>query len=579
MGALGMNTTQIFGRGRVVAYFSMEIALEPDMPTYSGGLGVLAGDFLRSAADLGIPIIGVTLVHRQGYLRQVLDGAGNQTSEPNPWNPEARLQRLEPTVQVLIEGRPVRVRAWAYTITGELGSTVPVILLDTQAPENTAADQTLTDRLYGGDHRYRLCQEAVLGIGGVQMLSALGYTDVQAYHMNEGHSALLTVPLVERIAQRAGRADSTAEDADALRSACIVTTQTPVPAGIDKFPIDLAEHVLGPGVVATLRRHHALLDGTLNLTHLGLFFSRYINGVAMRHEEISRGMFPGYPISSLSNGVHAGTWTAAPMAALYDRYIPEWRRDNLNLRYAWNVPLPQIMAAHAASKRRLIAEVSQRTGVHLSESVLTVGFARRATTYTRADLLFANLQRLADIVERVGPMQAVFAGSAHPADAGGADVIRNVFRAARHLRDKLTVVYVPNYDMALAQVLVAGCDVWLNTPQKPYEASGTSGMKAALNGVPSLSVLDGWWLEGCVDGVTGWSIGGSEPVSDPAAEADALYDRLEWSVIPRYYRDARGFAQVRRAAIALNGSFFNGHRMVMQYVSSAYRHAVGAPAC
>ncbi len=571
-----MTTIDIFGPKRVVAYFSMEIAIEPDVPTYSGGLGVLAGDLLRAGADLGIPMVGVTLLHRQGYLHQRLDAQGNQTAEPNPWNPEALCSREPVRVSITLEGREVAVTAWRYLVQGESGFQAPVLLLDTYLMENSEFDRTLTDHLYGGDSYYRLCQEAVLGMAGVKMLHALGYTDVQAYHMNEGHSALLALQLLAQRAGPGGLSAATAEDADAVRQACVFTTHTPVAAGIDQFPLGLVERVIGHEAVATLRAHQCCLDDTLNMTHLALVFSRYINGVSMRHEEISRDMFPGYPINSVSNGVHCPTWTSQPFARLYDRYLPSWRSDSFNLRYAWKIPLQEVLAAHAEVKAQLVEEVARRTGVRLNPSTFTIGFARRAALYKRADLLFSSPDRLTEIVERVGPIQVVFAGNAHPADTEGAGVIRRVFQAAEQLKGRITVVWVPNYDVTVAKLMVAGSDVWLNTPHKPYEASGTSGMKAAMNGVPSLSVLDGWWIEGCVDGVTGWSIGGLDAVSDTEREAAALYDRLEWNVVPLYYRDPRGFAEIMRAAISLNGSFFNAHRMLVQYVTNAYRQA-GAP--
>ena len=568
-----MNITSLFRKDRVVAYFSMEIAVQPDIPTYSGGLGVLAGDLLRAAADLNVPLVGVTLVYRQGYMLQHLDTQGNQTAESNPWHLEARLQRLPVRVSITLEGRPIVIAAWQYTMQGAQGYPVQVYFLDTQLPENSPWDQTLTDRLYGGDQRYRLCQEAVLGMGGVKLLDALGIPEVQAYHMNEGHSALLALALLEKRGSSGPGHRPTDEDVDAVRGACIFTTHTPVPGAMDQFPISLANQVLGHEAVTVLQAHGACLDDTLNMAHLALVFSRYINGVSMRHEEISRSMFPGYPINSLSNGVHPSTWTSEPVARLFDRYIPDWRSDGLNLRYAWKIPLQEVLAAHTETKRQMIGEVQRRTGVLLDEAALTVGFGRRAAQYKRADLLFTKPEQLIDIVERVGPIQAVFSGNAHPSDTAGADVIRRVFQAAKRLEGRLRVVYVPNYDMSVAKLMCAGSDVWLNTPHKPYEASGTSGMKAALNGVPSLSILDGWWIEGCVDGVTGWSIGGLDTVSDPEREAASLYDRLEWTVVPLYYRDQRGFAEIMRGAISLNGSFFNSHRMLLQYVSTAYRSA------
>jgi starch phosphorylase len=553
-----------------VAYFSMEVGLEPAMPTYSGGLGVLAGDTLRAAADLGVPLVGVTLANRRGYVRQKLDASGNQTELPISWSPAERLQPLAARARVQIEGRPVQVAAWQYLIHGVSGQAVPVYFLDTDLPENSPGDRALTDQLYGGDRRYRLCQEVVLGMGGLAMLRALGHRDLQTFHMNEGHSALLALGLLLEQAQGRPLTRLSGADREAVRRQCVFTTHTPLPAGQDQFSPDLVRHVLGDDLTAGLH-DECCLDGTLNMTFLALYFARYVNGVAMHHSEISRGMFPGYPINSITNGVHAGTWTAEPWQRLFDRHFPEWRRDNLYLRYAVSIPLGEIQQAHAEAKRALLAEVERRSGTKLNPAALTLCFARRATAYKRADLLFVDVDRLRRIAAQAGPLQVVFAGKAHPLDEGGKAVIRRVFAAATALKEAVKIVYLEDYDMALARWLCSGADVWLNTPQKPQEASGTSGMKAALNGVPSLSILDGWWLEGHLEGVTGWAIGEDEGTpSDPVREALSLYDKLEYVVLPLFYHRPIAFAEMMRSVIALNGSFFNAQRMVSQYVQNAY---------
>jgi starch phosphorylase len=557
-----------------VAYFSMEICLEQAIPTYSGGLGVLAGDTIRAAADLGVPMAAVTLIHRKGYFHQHLDQRGNQSETPAPWRPEDFLELVPERVIVTVEGREVVVRAWRYPVVGVEGHVVPVYLLDTDLPENSDWDRTLTDFLYGGDSRYRLCQEVVLGMGGAELILALDGDARTQFHINEGHASLLTLSLLERQLAASGHVAPSELDVAAVRARCIFTTHTPVPAGHDRFPESLVRGVLGDARTVLLSAS-GCCDGAgdtwLNMTRLALRFSHYANGVAMRHGEVSREMFPDYDIHAITNGVHALTWTSPPFRQLFDRYAPDWRKDNLYLRYAVGIPLEEIRAAHARAKQVLLGEVVRRTGTELDPGVLTIGFARRATPYKRADLVFTDVERLRAISKRVGALQIVYAGKAHPRDEGGKELIRNIFQAARELDGALRVVYLENYEMDLGALLTSGVDLWLNNPMKPLEASGTSGMKAAINGVPSLSVLDGWWVEGHVEGVTGWSIGtadASQP--DSAAEAADLYSKLERTIVPLFYNSPLAWAEVMRHCIALNGSYFNTQRMVTQYVRDAY---------
>jgi starch phosphorylase len=541
----------------------MEIAIDETMPTFSGGLGILAGDTLRAFADAALPVAAVTLVYHHGYYRQTLDEHGVQTEASDPWTPADRLELADVSAEITIEGRRVLVRAWRWNVEGHGGAVVPVYLLDTDWPANDPWDRTLTDSLYAGDRRYRLAQEAVLGLAGKAIVDAATGGNILRYHMNEGHSALVVPALLQAFHG----------DLDAVRAACVFTTHTPVPAGHDRFDRPAMNDVLGEARIALLDSVGGLDNGELDMTHLALQCTRYVNGVAMRHGEVSRAMFPGRDVRAITNGVHAGTWVSPAFAALYDATIPEWRGDNAYLRYAVALSAEQLRAAHAATKADLLALVAQRTGTVLDPSVLTFGFARRATAYKRHDLIFRDLDRLRRIVKRVGPLQIVYGGKAHPQDLGGKGMIEAVYAAARELGDSLRVVYLENYEMGVAKQLCTGVDVWLNTPQAPLEASGTSGMKAALNGVPMLSTRDGWWLEGHIEGVTGWGIGSDEvPLGADTSEADGrhLLDLLKHAIMPMFYDRPNDFAAVRRGAIAFNGSFFTTERMVAQYVRHAY---------
>jgi starch phosphorylase len=554
-----------------IAYFSMEIGLQSAVPTYSGGLGILAGDTLRAAADLEVPIVAVTLVHRKGYFYQRLDEHGQQHEEPVEWSQDDFLEEMSPRVSVNMAGRTVHIRAWRYAVQGINGYPVPVYLLDTNLPENDPADQILTDQLYGGDLRHRLKQEVILGVGGVRMLRALGYNNISRFHMNEGHASFLTIELLLEEMGKQDLAEPNEQTRAAVREQCVFTTHTPVPAGHDQFPAEMVEEELGPPHVDNCRQF--IQDGKLNMTYLALNHSRYVNGVAKKHGEVSRHMFAEYAIDSITNGVHAATFACPAMQEVFDNHIPGWREDNFALRYAINLPRDEVMNAHMTAKRVLIDAINRQTNAGFDVDALTLGFARRAATYKRADLLVSDVDLLKSIASRHGALQIVYAGKAHPHDGGGKEIIKRIHETIERLAPEVKVVYLKNYGFSLGQILTAGVDVWVNTPKRPMEASGTSGMKAALNGVPSLSVLDGWWLEGCIEGVTGWSIGEEEPPKhgdEDVSDAQSMYEKLDHVIFPIFLRDKRQWVNIMRSSIALNGSFFNTHRMMQQYVLNAY---------
>jgi starch phosphorylase len=550
-----------------IAYFSMEIGLRSDIPTYSGGLGVLAGDTVRTAADLELPLVTVSLVNRSGYFRQHIDEAGRQREEPDPWDPSAHARPLQARVMVPVENRDVWVGGWLYILEGRMGGRQPVILLDTDLAENSSEDRELTHFLYGGDAAYRLKQEIVLGIGGVRMLHALGFR-VRQYHMNEGHAALLSLELMNRYAYPPNdvQPGESPYDIPQVRELCDFTTHTPVEAGQDKFPYALVERVLPDFVdLPTLKRLAG--QDQLNMTRLALNVSEYVNGVAKRHAETSRHLFPGYRVRAVTNGVHPYTWTFPAFARLYDEHLSGWCHEpELLVRADCCLGDEAIWQAHGQARQALLDKVHALTGVSLDPDHCTLGFARRMTAYKRPELLFSDIDRLRAVC-RQHPVQIVLAGKAHPRDEDGKRAIEAIHAHIRELAGDITVVFLPDYDMALAASLVSGVDVWLNTPLPPLEASGTSGMKAAFNGVPSLSVLDGWWSEGWIEGITGWAVGDGGPGERDAA---SLYDKLEHVVLPLYYEDRAAWIAVMKGAIAKNASFFNSHRMMRRYASDAY---------
>ncbi len=552
-----------------IAYFSMEIGVRSDMPTYSGGLGVLAGDTIKSAADLNLPMVAVTLLTKKGYFRQELDIYGRQTETPDEFDPQEFMLPLEERVRVYIEGREVVIGAWTYIIESATGGKVPIIFLDADFSENAPQDRGIAHYLYGGDNDYRLKQEIVLGVGGTRMLEELGFL-IKKYHMNEGHSSLLILELLKRYKKDIEEVwdENLVWDVEKVRSLCVFTTHTPVAAGHDKFTYDTVQRIMEDIIPLSAVKLFAGQEG-LNLTMLALNLSNYINGVAKKHGEVSQGMFPGYAIHAITNGVHSFTWTCDSFQRLYDKYLPGWANEPEIFVRVGRIPDNELWEAHMEAKKHLIDYVNRETQAGMNYDTFTIGFARRATAYKRADLLFTDMDRLARMAE--GRLQIVYAGKAHPHDESGKKLIQHIFEIKERLKDKIRIVFLKNYSMDIALKLTSGVDVWLNTPLRPLEASGTSGMKATHNGVPNFSVLDGWWIEGHIEGYTGWAIGPSPNVpADPARDADDLYHKLENVILPTFYNEKPVWIRVMQNAIGKNAYYFNSHRMMRRYVTEAY---------
>lgn len=551
-----------FLEGEKIAYFSMEIGLNNNIPTYSGGLGVLAGDTIRSSADLKVPLVAVSLISRKGYLKQKITNLGQQNEYPDKWNPSDFMTELSTQVNVKISDKNVGIKAWLYDYVSLTGGLVSILFLDTDVEENSREDKEITYYLYGGDVRYRLKQEIVLGIGGVRMLEKLGF-NISKYHMNEGHSSLLTLELLRK----------NGLNQEKVKDLCIFTTHTPVEAGHDKFSYYLFKEIAGE-ILPFDKLKKLGGEENLNMTRLALNLSKYVNGVAKRHSDFSRKLFPGYHISAITNGIHSFTWTTDSYRRLYDKYLPGWANEPEVLVRVENIPDEEIWRAHMEAKEELLNFVGEDTNVHLNSNVLTFGFARRMTAYKRPTLLFSDLNRLRKINKK-GQIQIVFSGKAHPRDWSGKKLIGEIFDFAENLKDDIKIAYIEDYDMDIAAKLISGVDVWLNTPLPPLEASGTSGMKAAHNGVINFSILDGWWIEGCIEEVTGWSIGPSpyESISDDdrrRREREDLYNKMEYLIIPKFYDRRDDWINMMENSIGKVAYFFNSHRMMRRYVTEAY---------
>ena len=570
-----MNLSSLveFTKQPKIAYFSMEIGLKNEIPTYSGGLGVLAGDTIKTGADLKLPMVAVTLLSKKGYFKQELDENGRQTELPFSWNPPEYMTLLPAKITVQIEGRNVLVQVWQYNVESLTRGNVPVFFLDTDVEGNAPEDREITSYLYGGDLAYRLKQEIVLGIGGVRMLHELGF-EIKKYHMNEGHSSLLTIELLNRFKRPVEEVwvETLVWDVEKVKDLCVFTTHTPVEAGHDRFPYDLISRILGEPIPLYVLKELGGSD-QLNMTLLALKLSEFINGVAKKHGEVSRNMFPGYEISAITNGVHSYTWTCDSFKRLYDRYLPGWANEPELFVRVGRIPDEELWNAHLEAKNVFLDYVKKTTGVEMSPDILTIGFARRVTAYKRADLLYSDIERLERLGE--GRLQIIYAGKAHPKDEPGKKMIEKIFSIKERLKDKIKIAYLKNYDMDIALKMVSGSDVWLNTPLRPREASGTSGMKAAHNGVINFSVLDGWWIEGHIEGFTGWSIGPgpTEKIlvdAKDTIDGEDLYNKLEYIIIPLFYNDRRTWIRMMQNAIGKNAYYFNSHRMMRRYVTEAY---------
>jgi starch phosphorylase len=568
-----MSITEKHTNGSKIAYFSMEIGLRDEIPTFSGGLGILAGDTIKSSADLNLPLVAVTLIYHKGYFKQDIDDQGRQKESPAIWDPSESMRMAPEKVDVTIEGRKVYIQTWVYFVRSPRGGEIPVFFLDTNLPENSEEDRELTYHLYGRDDNYRIKQEVILGIGGVKMLKALGFK-IKKYHMNEGHAAFLTLELLHQFKNDLNDVwdESFVWNFEAVKELCVFTTHTPVEAGHDKFNYDLYRSVIGDYFPEKVIRDLAG-EEHLNMTLLALNLSNDVNGVAKKHGEVSQNMFPGYKINSITNGVHSYTWTCDSFKKLYDKYLPGWANEPELFVRVDMVPDRELWDAHLEAKRILIDYVNTAYNMNMGCETLTIGFARRFATYKRASLLFADIERLEKIA--TGRIQVIYAGKAHPKDEGGKKLIEEIISYSQQLKGKISIAFINNYNMETALKIVSGVDVWLNNPIRPLEASGTSGMKAAHNGVLNFSVLDGWWIEGHIEGDTGWSIGpeSTEVVPDENADeidTNDLYNKLEKIIIPTFYQDKDKWISMMKSAIGKNAYYFNTHRMMLRYVTEAY---------
>lgn len=556
------------------AYFSMEVMLESDIPTYAGGLGILAGDLLRSCADMEVPVVGMTLVYNDSTYRQVISHDGTQSYEALVWHKNDQLTKLPHRVEITIENQKVILGVWRYDIVGSGGFVVPVYLLDTDFLDNSEYARNLTQSLYEGD--VRLAQEIILGVGGVKMLRALGYEDVRTFHMNEGHASFVPLGLLP---------ENNYIDEN-VKKMCVFTTHTPIPEGHDRFDYEYAHKIAGDNLPWHIQKIAS--EKELHMTILGMSMSKYIFGVSQKHGKVSQNMFPQFKIGAITNGVHHRTWIGTELANIYDKFIPDWFMDPLALSQAVEkIPDEALWRAHQEEKGKLLDHVNNHlTSVSSLEeqknpslderfdiNTLTISLARRLVPYKRPLLLYSDIERLVEIGE--GKLQIIQCGRANPGDESAQNFVRQIIDISKKLRGKIKVVYLENYSPLLARQLIRGSDVWLNTPRRPLEASGTSGMKAAMNGVLNFSVLDGWWIEGYAkDPLSGFSIGPNDesltPENNEQKDIDDMYQKLKEEILPLYCNDRKEWILRMKHAITL-GAHFNTHRVISEYREKAWR--------
>ena len=540
----------------VVGYFTAEIGLWSELHTYSGGLGVLAGDHVKSAADAEIPLVGVTLLYRKGYGRQHLDKDGIQTETYRDLDPAQHLQDAGMDISLPLDGGELWAKVWRADITGVSGHVVPVYFLDTFHPKNSEKHLDLGLTLYGGDDWVRIRQEYLLGVGGLRLLDKLGH-EVDGLHLNEGHC---TFALLEMLGKGWSR--------EKLAKRVLFTTHTPVPAGHDRFEWDAVEEVLGDLLPSDAKQ--LVIDAgdpeegrRISMSHLAVALSGPVNAVSNLNAWVASSMFADHHIAPITNGVHHITWTSPMMGKLFDEQLPGWREDPTKLAHAGKIPTEELTEARGVARKVLRELVQTSTGVRLDKNRLTIGFARRFATYKRANLVFSDLERLREI--GAGKIQFVFSGKAHPRDEGGKALIKSIFDSAKDLENEIPVAFLEDYSMATGLAMTGGVDIWLNNPIRPMEASGTSGMKAAMNGVPNCSILDGWWPEGCEHGVNGWAIGEADDERDDVRDAKNVLDIIENEVLPAWDEGDEKWCEIMRASIATSARF-TGARMISDYL-------------
>lgn len=555
----------------MIAYFVMECGLDSRVPTYSGGLGILAGDTLQSFADLDVPAVGITLLWKNGFTSQKLSPDGLQFDDTQEWDIEKYMHPVGTKVTIPIEDKDVTVGAYKYTVESTTGNNeIDTYFLTTDVPENDEETRKICERLYMGKGSSRLKQEIVLGIGGYEFLKAMNYKPF-LYHINESHSAFLIAGLMKDL-----------QDLNRVKSRVVFTTHTPVPAAFDRFEMKTVKSIIGRYVgedlICRIYREKLNDNDDLNLSWLAMKNAKNVVAVSRKHKYVSEAIFQGHSIKYVTNGVHHVKWASPHHKLLYSKYINGWEEDPNLLRIASDIPDNEFAQAHTLAKESLIEMINSETNASFLPGDFTIAMSKRVTHYKRNNLILLNPDKLIEIAESKGNIQIIFAGKAHPYDNDGKNIIKSIHNTANYMAsktNKVKITFLENFNIFKANMIVSGVDLWLNNPTRPLEASGTSGMKASLNGVPNFSVLDGWWMEGCMEGINGWGIGPRVAWQDLSYSIDTqdlndIYGKLEYNILDLYYKRYSEYLKIMKMAVATVAPHFNTHRMVSEYVTDLY---------
>ena len=555
----------------MIAYFVMECAVDSRIPTYSGGLGILAGDTLQSFADLEVPAVCITLLWKNGFTNQKLSNDGTQLDSVQEWDVERYMQPTNIKIKMPLGDKDITITAYKYTIESTKGDNeIDAYFLTPDVPENDPETRKICDRLYIEGGLTRLKQEIILGIGGYEMLKAIKYKPF-LYHINESHSAFLIASLMKDM-----------NDLNRVKSRVVFTTHTPIPAAFDKFAMKDVASMLGrycdKQVLYDIYQEKLEDNDELNLSWLAIKNAKNVVAVSRKHKFVSEQIFEGYRLKYVTNGIHHIKWASAHHKMLYAKYINGWEEDPDLLRDVACIPDNEFAQAHILSKETLVEMVNSESDASFIPEDFTIAMAKRITHYKRNNLILSNPNKLIEIAENKGNIQIIFAGKAHPADPDGLAMIKSIHNASRYIASKtkkIKIAFLENYNIHKANIILAGVDLWLNNPVRPLEASGTSGMKASLNGVPNFSVLDGWWLEACMEGINGWGIG-PRPAwtdlsySDDVQDLNDIYGKLEFNILDLYYKNFSDYLKIMKMAVSTIAPYFNTHRMVSEYVTDLY---------